>query len=44
MSLSSSAFLNVDTIVSTWTSKYRYHISLLESTPELVKYPLPHAD
>lgn len=37
MSLNSLAYREVDTIVSTWTSKYKYHISLLESTQNLVK-------
>ena len=38
MSLSSAAYREVDTIVSSWTTKYRYHISLLDSKPDMTKY------
>lgn len=38
MSLNAMAYREVDTIVSAWTNKYQYHISLLESKPNLVKY------
>lgn len=38
MSFSSAAYREVDSIVSSWTSKYRYHISLMESKPDMAKY------
>ena len=44
MSMSSMAYREVDTIVSKWTNKYQYHISLLESKPEVSRYILPHID
>ena len=37
MSLSSMAYREVDNIVSTWTKKYQYHISLLEGKQEIAR-------
>ena len=42
MSLSTMAYREVDTIVSSWTTKYQYHISLVESKPTQVKYTIAY--
>jgi hypothetical protein len=38
MSLASIAYREVEAIVETWTKKYQYHISLIETKPNEVKY------
>lgn len=38
MSLASVAYREVEGIVETWTKKYQYHISLIETKPNEVKY------
>jgi len=38
MSLASLGYREVESIVETWTKKYQYHISLLDSKPNEVKY------
>jgi hypothetical protein len=37
MSLTSIGFREVEKIVSTWTEKYQYHISLMDTKPEVAR-------
>lgn len=37
MSLASITYREVEAIVETWTKKYQYHISLIETKPNEVK-------
>lgn len=44
MSLASVGYREVEDIVSKWTTKYQYHIHMLESKPKDVRYSSRYAD